>query len=149
MGERMGKEGKEEKRRTGEMGRKGKGEEKGKKKRTLNWSASPHPQPSGFRKSYTLLQAQHTSSPHPQKKKEKYIHISPKSLVLVLPWDCCTEIVFFWLSQHILTPAHTITSFSGRQPHRDHQYIYWVNWSQILFMLQGQGSKDPLPLTPI
>lgn len=32
----MGKEGKEEKRRTGEMGRKGKGEEKVKKKRTLN-----------------------------------------------------------------------------------------------------------------
>lgn len=149
MGERMGKEGKEEKRRTGEMGRKGKGEEKVKKKRTLNWSASPHPHLLALERAIHSYKHNTHQAPTLKKKKEKYIHISPKSLVLVLPWDCYTEIVFFWLSQHILTPAHTITSFSGRQPHRDHQYIYWVNWSQILFMLQGQGSKDPLPLTPI
>lgn len=139
-GERREKRGRQGK---GERTRNGKGEEKVKKNPKLQCSHSPH---------YLALErATHSyqHNPHQAPPSKKVIQeLGPCSLEGLMNRKCSLAV-----STYVDTnPCHYFLfgkAATERQPHMAHQYIFWVNWFQTPpFILQEQGNKDPLPLTP-
>lgn len=133
----MGKEGKEEKRKTEKGQRIRNGKDDGKiKKRTLNWSVPPHcPTFIALGELYAPTNTTHTK-PHSQKK-------SPKSLVLVLHGADVQEIVLSGclnMSWHQLTSSLLLGKAATEgQPHMHGSSLHLLG--QLALYLYAAGTR--------